>query len=89
VIVNDSPAIVSWAVRAAPVLASTLRSTVPPPLPLSVSTCTQGCVLPAVHPHPESTETRTDTRPPAAATFSERELSSYTHGAGSCRTLRR
>jgi hypothetical protein len=89
VTVTAMPAIVIWAPRDVPVLASTTKSIVLLPLPLGVCTRTQGCGLAAVHPHPEATDTRIGTRPPAAATFTARALSSYRQGAGSCRMLSR
>lgn len=67
------PAIVSVAVRSAPVLAATETVTVPAPLPLAGLTVTQLAPLDAVQPHVERFGV-TDTRPVAPAAAAESEV---------------
>src|SRR5262249_15253829 len=67
---NVDPAIVSVAVRAAPVLAATVKFAVPLPLPDAPDVnVTKVALLVAVHAHPVPAVTGTDPVPPAAPKF--------------------
>jgi hypothetical protein len=66
--VNVSPAIVSVPLRAAPVLAVTLNSTDPLPLPLAPDVMLiHVALVAAVHPHPLVVDTATGVPAPAVA----------------------
>jgi hypothetical protein len=66
-IVNVVPAMVSVAVRAAPVLAATVKLAVPPPLPdAPADIVTNVALLVAVHAQPLPAVIGTDPVPPAA-----------------------
>ncbi len=66
VTVNDCPAIVIVAVRAAPVLAATARVTDPLPVPLPPVTVIHAGAPLVVHAHPAAVVTATAVEPPAA-----------------------